>query len=71
MLLNQKFKQDQKQHPTGIYLEKCSTYNYRYNKEILTYAREGNIWLFGHCNTGTKSTNKKGQFSSIECWINT
>ena len=32
--------------------------------------KEGNIWLFGNCNKGTTSTNKKRNSGSIECWIN-
>ena len=41
-----------------------------YNEYILADMRGGNIYLFGHCNTGIASTNKKGRFGSIENWIN-
>ena len=41
-----------------------------YNEELLVDAREGNSCMFGHFNTGTTSTNKKGNLGSIECWIN-
>ena len=32
--------------------------------------REGNIGLFVHFNARATSTNKKGCFGSIECWLN-
>ena len=41
-----------------------------FNEDILSYAREGNRWLFGHCNAGASSANKKGCFGSIEFWLN-
>ena len=70
MLLNQKAKQREKIHPTRIYLDRCSTHDRMYNEELLTYVREGNRWLFGHCNEGTTSTNNKGIYFFIACWIN-
>ena len=45
-------------------------YNHMCNEEILKYVREEKRNIFGHCNTGTTTTNKKGSFGSIECWLN-
>ena len=41
-----------------------------YNEEIIVDTIEGNIWIFEHYNAVTNSTNKKGCFGSIVCWIN-
>ena len=41
-----------------------------YNEELITDVREGNIWIFGHCNDVKTFTNNKGRFGSIECCLN-
>ena len=70
MMVNQKASKRGKLYPTMIYQYNFSAYNHMYNEELLTDIREGNSWLFGDCNAGTTSTNKKGHFGFIECWIN-
>ena len=70
MLVNHKPKQRRRLHPTRIYQENFPTYNHMYNKDLRINVTEGNIWLYIHFKKWNKSTNKKVQLCSIECWIN-
>ena len=70
MLVNHNPKQHKKLHPTRIYLYICYTYNIMYNEELLVDVIEGNRRIFLHWNSGTTSTNSKGCFGYIKCWIN-
>ena len=70
MRVNQKSNQRKKLYPTRIYLENCPMYNNMYNEDLLKYVREWNSCLFGNCNAGKTSTNKKGHFGYILYWIN-
>ena len=43
---------------------------YFINVGLLIDFHESETFLYVHCNAGTTSTNLKGDYSSIDCWLN-
>ena len=56
--------------PNQIYLHNCSTSMQIVNPNLLTNVYQVNTCLYGHCNAGTSSTNRKGVYGKIDCWLN-
>ena len=53
-----------------VYLDSCLTNMKLMNTGLLTDVHESETFLYGHCNSGTTSTNLKGKYGSIDCWLN-
>ena len=43
---------------------------YFMNDGLLTDVHKSETFLYGQCNSGTMSINLKGEYSSIDCWLN-
>ena len=53
-----------------VYLDIFSTYMQFMNAGLLTDVHESETFLYCHCNAGKTSTNLKGEYGSIDCWLN-
>ena len=53
-----------------FYLDICLIYIQFINAGLLTYVHESETFLYVHQNAGTTSMNMKGEYGSIDFWLN-
>ena len=53
-----------------VYLDSCATFNQMVDRQTLTNVYESDDHLVAHCNSGTTTTNLKGAFGKLDCWLN-